>query len=414
MIKIYTALISVVQSILPLSTLFSKKMKDFVAGRKNVFEFIKQTRKASDKIIWIHAASLGEYEQAVPIIKKLKADFPAYKIWLTFFSPSGYEIKKDNHEADYVSYLPLDTRKNAIKFIELLKPELALFIKYEIWPNYIAVLEEQKIPKLLISALFRAEQSYFRKPNGLMASALKKFDFIGVQDKNSLDLLHQIGYSQAIITGDTRYDRVIEQTQRDNQLDFMDAFTKEKGTYIVCGSTWPEDETALSDFIAKAPKEVKFIIAPHEIHASRVAKLQESLPTESILWSELADKNIKDYKILVIDAIGYLGRAYAYADIAYVGGAMGTTGLHNILEPATFGIPVLYGSNTDKHPEAEDLEAAGAGFKIPNKESLSQKLEHLVKEETYRKQIGANAKNFIQSQAGATNKSIEKIAKFLA
>lgn len=413
MIKIYSALIAIVQSILPISALFSNKMKLFVSGRKNVFELIKQNRKASDKIIWIHTASLGEYEQAVPIIKKLKADFPAYKIWLTFFSPSGYEIKKDNHEADYVSYLPLDTRKNTRKFIELLKPEVALFIKYEIWPNYMAVLEEQNIPKLLLSALFRAEQSYFKKPNGLMANTLKKFNFIAVQDHNSLDLLHQIGYSQAMITGDTRYDRVIEQTQRNNQLDFMDVFTKDEGTYIVCGSTWPEDEEALADFIVKAPKDVKFIIAPHEIHASRVIKLQKSLPTESILWSELADKNIEDYKTLVIDAIGYLGRAYAYADIAYVGGAMGTTGLHNILEPATFGIPVLYGTNTDKHPEAEDLESAKAGFKISDKETLCQKLEHLVEDENYRKQIGTNAKNFIQSQAGATEKSIKEIARYL-
>lgn len=414
MLSIYSVLLSLIARILPITGWFSKKMHLFVQGRKGWLAKLKATRQPKDKIIWIHAASLGEYEQAVPIIQFLQKEYPCYKIWLTFFSPSGYEIKKNTKKVDYVSYMPLDTRANAKQFLQVVQPELVLFIKYEVWPNFLKELELQNIPSVLLAALFRADQAFFKYPKGFRSRALRRFEAIGVQNFESLTLLQNIGFSPAIMTGDTRYDRVIEQTKRDNQLVFLDRFCSPARLSIVCGSTWGEDEEVLLACIQSAPEDVKFILAPHQILASRIEKLQARLQKTSCLWSELESADLENTQVFIIDTIGYLGRAYAYADIAYVGGAIGTTGLHNILEPATFGIPVIYGSNTNKHPEAEELEQAGGGIKISNAAQAKHHLEKLISDAAYREKIGKNAKQFILQQAGATEKSMQLIRKYLS
>lgn len=411
--RIYSAFLSLLSFILPVSGWFSKKMRLFVQGRKGLIKQITRLRDPKDKIIWIHAASLGEYEQAVPIIHKLKEEYPTYKIWLSFFSPSGYEIKKNTDEVDYVSYLPLDTIKNARQFLDALKPHLAIFVKYEVWPNYLKELENQNIPSILVAALFRPKQSLFKYPHSFRSKALRRFNEIGVQNNESLVLLSKIGYNNAIVSGDTRYDRVIEQTDRDNQLDFLDRFCSNARLCIVCGSTWSEDEAILQDFIQSAPEDIKFVIAPHEIQETRIKKLRDSLQKKSSLWSEYQKSDLEGSSIFILDTIGYLGRAYAYADIAYVGGAVGTTGLHNILEPATFGIPVLYGRNTKKHPEAEELEQAGAGIFVSDATQVSKVLERLTSEDTYRVDKGKKAKDFIHKQAGATEKSMQLLRKYM-
>lgn len=413
MLRIYSFLVSLTALVLPITGLFSKKMHLFVQGRKGLIKQIQAKRDLKDKLIWIHAASLGEYEQALPVIHKIKQEYPEYKIWLSFFSPSGYEIKKNTEEVDYVSYLPLDTAKNAKVFIQALKPQLAIFIKYEVWPNLLNELEKQNIPKVLVSALFRKDQNFFKNPNGFRTKALLLFDKIGVQNQESLSLLKQIGYTNAVLSGDTRFDRVIEQTKRDNALSFLDSFCKNADLCIVCGSTWPEDEAILTAFIQKAAKGIKFVIAPHEIHAERIEKFRKSIDKKSSLWSEDKESNLEDSHLFFLDTIGYLGRAYAYADIAYVGGAVGTTGLHNILEPATFGIPVLYGKNTYKHPEAEELEQAGGGLFISTTEEANKLLEKLTNQDSFRKEKGDNAKGFIQNQAGATEKSMQLLRSYL-
>lgn len=413
MLHFYSILLSIVSFILPISGWFSKKMRLFVQGRKGLIKYMEEIRDPEDKIIWIHAASLGEYEQAIPIINSLRKEYASYKIWLTFFSPSGYEIKKNTDEVDYVSYMPLDTPKNARQFISTLQPSLAIFVKYEIWPNFLKELEQQNISRILVSALFRPNQSFFKHPNGFQSKALRRFNKIGVQDTNSLTLLNSIGYTDVIISGDTRYDRVIEQTNRDNTLDFLDRFCSNASLCIVCGSTWGEDEAVLLDFIQSAPEYIKFVIAPHQIQANRMEKFRSSLQKKTSLWSELENSDLEGSSVFILDTIGYLGRAYAYADIAYVGGAIGTTGLHNILEPATFGIPVLYGRNTDKHPEAEELEQANGGIFISNAIQANQVLKKLTTEETYRNNIGKNAKLFIQQKAGATEKSMQLLRKYL-
>lgn len=413
MLRIYSLLVSLTAFVLPVSGWFSKKMHLFVEGRKDLIAEILKNRIPEDKIIWIHAASLGEYEQAIPIIQKLNKEYPSYKIWLSFFSPSGYEIKKDTNEVDYVSYIPLDTRKNAKAFLEALKPELAIFIKYEIWPNFLYELERQNIPRVLISALFRPNQTFFKNPQGFRSNALKLFNKIGVQNLESQELLNQIKYTNAIISGDTRYDRVIEQTRRDNSLDFLDEFCSNADLCIVCGSTWPEDEEVLLNYIQKCPEGIKFVVAPHQMQTSRIEKFRRSLLKTSSLWTELETSNLIDSSVLILDTVGYLGRAYSYADIAYVGGAVGKTGLHNILEPATFGIPVLYGRNTKKHPEAESLEQAGGGIFISNSEELSMNLDKLVNQESFRIQKGKNAQQFIINKAGATEKSMQLLRDYL-
>lgn len=413
MLRLYSILLSIVSFALPIFGWFSKKMHLFVQGRKNLIQRIRKKRNPQDKIVWIHAASLGEYEQAVPIIHSLRKEYTSYKIWLTFFSPSGYEIKKNTEEVDYVSYMPLDTMKNAKQFIQALNPELAIFVKYEIWPNFLKELEKQNIPSVLIAALFRPIQSLFKYPNSFRSKALRRFSKIGVQNNESLSLLKKIGYTNAILSGDTRYDRVIEQTDRDNRLDFLDRFCNNARLCIVCGSTWGEDEEVLLDFIQSAPEDIKFVIAPHQIQASRIEKLRSDLKKKSCLWSEYKDDDLESSTVFIIDTIGYLGRAYAYASIAYVGGAIGTTGLHNILEPATFGIPVLYGQNTEKHPEAEDLAQAGGGIFVSNASQVSQTLLKLCTDTQYRNNKGNMAKEFIQNRAGATEKSMKLLQKYL-
>ncbi len=413
MLRIYSILLSIVSFVLPVSGWFSKKMRLFVKGRKNLIAYIETTRNPKDKIIWIHAASLGEYEQAVPVIHSLRKEYPSYKIWLTFFSPSGYEIKKNTEEVDYVSYMPLDTMKNAKQFIQALNPEIAIFVKYEIWPNFLKELESQGVPSVLIAALFRPNQFLFKYPNSFRSKALRRFSNIGVQNNESLNLLNKIGYTNTILSGDTRYDRVIEQTGRNNQLDFLDRFCGNARLCVVCGSTWAEDEEVLLDFIQSAPEDIKFVIAPHEIQASRIEKLRIDLQKKSCLWSEQEDTDLENSKVFILDTIGYLGRAYAYADIAYVGGAIGTTGLHNILEPATFGIPVLYGRNTEKHPEAKELAQAGGGIFVSDATQVSQALTKLASDEQYRRSKGDNAKEFILNRAGATEKSMQLIHPYL-
>src|SRR5690625_3640894 len=413
MLRLYSILLSIVSFVLPISGWFSKKMHLFVQGRKNLIVRIRSKRNPQDNIVWIHAASLGEYEHAVPIMHSLRKEYPSYKIWLTFFSPSGYEIKKNTEEVDYVSYMPLDTIKNAKQFIEALNPTLAIFVKYEIWPNFLKELENQNIPSVLIAALFRPKQSLFKYPNSFRSKALRRFSSIGVQNNESLNLLNKIGYTNAILSGDTRFDRVIEQTDRDNQLDFLDRFCSNARLCIVCGSTWGEDEDVLLDFIQSAPDDIKFVIAPHQIQASRIARFRSDLQKPSSLWSEHESTDLEESKVFILDTIGYLGRAYAYASIAYVGGAIGSTGLHNILEPATFSVPVLYGRNTDKHPEAEALAKAGGGIFVSDATQVSKALNKLTTDEVYRRDIGKNAKVFIQEQAGATEKSLKLLQPYL-
>lgn len=401
MLLVYNILANTAEKILPVSGLFSQKMRLFTDGRKHVFEHLRKQISAEDKVIWFHAASLGEYEQAVPVIEKVKEIFPKHKILVSFFSPSGYEIKKNSQLADILTYLPLDTSQNAEQFLDLVHPEWAIFIKYEFWPNFLKQLKLRNIKTLLVSGAFRKDQVFFKPYGSWMRKYLKAFDYFFLQNKESEILLKQIGFSNSTVSGDTRFDRVHAQLEENNQLDFVGEFVDEK-LCLVAGSTWPEDEELLLDYINKAPKEQKFIIAPHTLKPARIKFLQEKLKKSSVLFSKKDGKELSGFQVFIVDTIGLLTRIYNYADVAYVGGAAGETGLHNILEPATFGVPVIIGKNYRKFPEAAALKKAGGLFSVTNKEETARLLKLFFEDPVVRQQHGQYAKRYIEEHKGAT------------
>ena len=399
---IYNFILLFASQLLKISALFSPKLNLFVEGRKSVFETLKNNIQEFDKTIWFHAASLGEYEQGLPVIEKIKEKYPSHKIIVTFFSPSGYEVRKNNPIADVTVYLPLDTQKNAAKFIDLVHPEMVFFIKYEFWPNYLNELKKRNTPTYLISGIFREKQAFFKWYGGFYRKALDTFTYFFVQNENSLQLLHQLGKEKAIISGDTRFDRVASILERNNTLDFIAEFKNNKTT-IVAGSTWAKDEELLLNYINSntATADTKFIIAPHNIKPDQIQQLKNSCTKKVILFSEKENKNLADYDVLIIDTVGILTKIYSYADIAYVGGGFGNPGVHNILEPATFRIPIIIGPNYSHFAEAIELVSLGGCISVDNNDSLEVLLNELIGGIEIRKSRGEISASFVQNNKGA-------------
>lgn len=406
MFFLYNLLTYIVAFGLQIAALFSPKLKLFVEGRKTVFDTLSQLR-AIDKTIWFHAASLGEYEQGLPVMEKIKQKYPQHKIVLTFFSPSGYEIRKNTKAADVVVYLPLDTSANAKKFLQLVHPEMAFFVKYEYWPNYLKELKKAGTPAYLISGIFRKKQVFFKSYGGFYRHALQTFTHFFVQDAGSKQLLQSIGHNNVTVSGDTRFDRVSEILERDNSLPFIEEFTTGKTT-IVFGSSWPKDEALFTDFI-NTSAEAKFIIAPHTIATEHITAIKSSITKKAVLFSEKEGKNLADYDVFIIDTIGILGKIYSYADVAYVGGGFGTSGLHNILEPAAFSVPVVIGPNHQKFPEAAAMIHFGGCLEATGKQSLEHILSELVQNQDYRNEAGHKAGTFISMNRGAVNIILKNI-----
>lgn len=406
---LYNLLIHIASFGLSTVALFSKKMKLFVDGRKDVFKTLTQQISSKDETIWFHCASLGEYEQGVPIMEAIKKLKPNYKIVISFFSPSGYEIKKNTTLADVVVYLPLDTPSNARNFIAAINPKLVLFVKYEFWPNYLFELHNKNIPTLLVSGVFRNDQIFFKSYGGFMRKALATFEHFFVQDENSEAVLKSIGFKNITVSGDTRFDRVSHQIEMDNTLKFAEEFIG-NSLCIVCGSTWPEDESVLLKYINTARLNVKFIIAPHKIEPAKIDEFRSKIVKKTILHSHKDEVNIAAYSVLIIDCIGLLSKLYNYADIAYVGGAMGKTGLHNILEPATFGLPIVIGKNYEDFPEATRLRSLAGLFSISNTAECSEILQKLIENENFRNQTGMISGHFVNSNTGATNRIMNYIS----
>ncbi len=391
--------------------LFNKKMKLFVHGRKNVFDVLKQKISLEDKTIWFHCASLGEFEQGVPIMEAMKKQKPDHKLVVSFFSPSGFEIKKNNPLPDSVVYLPMDTQLNAKKFIAAIHPSIAVFVKYEFWPNYLFELQRKNIPTLLVSGVFREKQIFFKAYGGFMRKALATFDHFFVQNENSETLLQNIGFKNITVSGDTRFDRVSHQIEMDNTLKFAEEF-KGNSLCIVCGSTWPEDEAVLLDYINSAPENVKFIIAPHKVEINKIEAFIKKILKKTVLHSKIDEVNISEYSVLIIDCIGLLSKIYSYADIAYVGGAMGKTGLHNILEPATFGVPIIIGKNYEEFPEAIRLHDLAGLFSIKNAAECSEILKKLIINADFRNKTGMISGHFVNKNTGATKKIVNYIMTY--
>lgn len=395
--------------------LFSKKMKLFVKGRAQTYSILKATISPDDPTIWFHCASLGEFEQGFPVMEALKKEFPSYKIVVSFFSPSGYEIKKNTPIADAVVYLPMDTRANAARFVAAVHPTLVCFVKYEVWPNYLLELNDKKIAAFLISGVFREDQLFFKSYGSFMRRALNCFDTIFVQNKSSKELLNRIHFNTVQISGDTRFDRVSRQIEQDNSLDFMEQF-KGSSLCLVCGSTWPEDEDVLLPFINSTVNSIKVVIAPHTIEKHKIDQLQKKITKTTIRYSEIAtQKNgVANVSVLIIDTIGLLTKIYSYADIAYVGGGMGTTGLHNILEPATFGIPIVIGKNYENFPEAERLRSLAGLYTIETPLEASELLQKFVTDTSFLDKTGMIAGHFTNSNTGATEFIMRHLRTILA
>jgi 3-deoxy-D-manno-octulosonic-acid transferase len=406
MFFLYNILLVLASQLVKVLALFSPKIKLFVNGRKSVFETLTAQINPEDQTIWFHAASLGEYEQGLPVMEKIKQVFPNHKIVLTFFSPSGYEVRKNNTVADVTVYLPLDTKSNAQQFLKLVHPDLVFFIKYEYWPNYLKELKKMSrslgIKTYLISGIFREKQAFFKWYGGFYRNALKTFEYFFVQNESSKKLLQSLGYQNVKISGDTRFDRVISILYRDNTLDFINQF-KNNTTTIVVGSSWPKDESLLVNFINQTHHKVKFIIAPHNIKSEQISNLQSQLTKSTVLFSEKDNRNLTEYQVFIIDTIGILTNIYSYADIAYVGGGFGNPGVHNILEPATFGIPIVVGPNYSHFTEATALVNMEGCISISTQNELNDAFDNLISNEDIRHEKGHICETFVQMNVGATD-----------
>jgi len=404
---VYNFAVSLANFLLPAISLFDKKIKKGVRGRRDTFKFLKENVQKNDLVFWFHCASLGEYEQGLPVFKKIKQSYPKAKIVLSFFSPSGYEIRRKNPITPIVVYLPLDTQKNVESFLKITNPKMVVFVKYELWPNYLRALKTHSAKVFLISALFRPDQYFFKSFTKRWRELILCFDYIFTQNIESLNLLKSVGYTKASVSNDSRFDRVLNQLEQNNNLPIIDAFIDSK-TCIVAGSTWAEDEALLTPYINSTTTDSKFIIAPHNIDKQRVQKLLKKLGNKACLHSDHDIDTIREKQVLIIDSIGLLSKVYSYANIAYVGGAVGNTGLHNILEPAVFGIPIIIGKNYNKFPEATEMLKIGGVYSVKNFKDLKRIFEFITKDNKW-EILGKTNKEYIEKNKGATMTITEKI-----
>ena len=384
----------------------SKKSKDFFSGRKLIWDELKKIPKTK-KVIWMHCASLGEYEQGFPILDSLKNQKNDFFYLVTFFSPSGYNIKKKNSIADLVTYLPWDTKFDVKRFVSIVNPYTVLFIKYEFWPNLILELSNKKIPIYSISSVFRSNQIFFKKWGGYYLSLLKEFKHFFVQNLSSKKNLEKHGINNVTVSGDTRFDNVSKEKK---PLDFMKDFIGDKKC-IVAGSTWSDDEKILINSIVETSKKWCWLIAPHEIKEDKITDLQKKL--NNCHRYTTFNKKIKS-NIMILDTVGILSRCYQYAEIAYVGGAMGRSGLHNILEPASEGIPIIIGKNYSKFDEAIELIKMEGIISVANNDQLKFEIQKLIDEPRIRKKMGEINKKYIKSKKGATKIIVNNLYKLIS
>lgn len=408
MIVLYKTGIFFYSILIKISSLFNEKAKQFIQGRKNWRENLQEKIDVNARYIWFHAASLGEFEQGRPVIEEIKKQFPEYKIILTFFSPSGYEIRKNYEGADLICYLPIDTKTNAKNFVDIVKPEKAFFIKYEFWYFFIDELKKQNIPLYIISAIFRDGQHFFKNtPWGKWyRKSLFKFEHFFVQNESSAKLLEQIGLSNISVAGDTRFDRVASIAKAAKKIENVEKF-KGNSLVIVAGSTWKPDEELLAAFINQS-KNIKFIIAPHEVTTSNVNRINQLLKKPSVSYSKIDETNIDIHDVLIIDSIGLLSSLYQYSNIAYIGGGFGV-GIHNILEAATFGMPIVFGPNFRKFKEAKDLTSEGGAFSITKYDELQRHFDRLISDEILLKKTAQISRDYVAKNVGSTKFIIKKV-----
>lgn len=398
-IAVYTWLFKLV-------ALFHTKAGKMVIGQKNTWTLLKTSLDKRKEWLWFHAASLGEFEQGRPIMERIRAEHPEYGLLLTFYSPSGYDVRKNYEGADLVCYLPFDRKKNVIRFLDLVKPINVFFIKYEFWPNYLQELGRRKIPTYLVSGIFRPDQAFFKRVGFAYRNVLKPFTHFFVQDEVSVRLLASIGHtSNVTLSGDTRYDRVLEIAGKSKPLDVVNAFvTSAKAaqqTILVIGSSWPQDEQLLLPYVNTHP-EMRLIIAPHEIHEDHLKSIEAGISRTYGRYSQIDVDQSTVLDCLIIDCFGLLSSIYRYGDIAYVGGGFGV-GIHNTLEAAVYGIPVLFGPKHEKFAEAKALLATGGAVCLHDEDALQSTLSTLIQDEDVRLDMGKKAGEMVKKGSGGTN-----------
>ena len=403
---LYNLSIALYSGLLKAVAPWNKKAKQWVVGRKNIFERMASAIAPTDKIVWIHVASLGEFEQGRPIIEQIRKERPEYKILLTFFSPSGYEIRKNYDGADYIFYLPIDTPCNVKRFLDIAHPEIAVFVKYEFWLNYLTQLKKRGVRSYLVSAIFRKESVFFRSYGSIWREALDAFDQMFVQNEESRELLHKIGYDNVIVAGDTRFDRVAAIAKAAKPVDIVAKF-KGEAPLFVAGSTWGPDEDILMTLVNDNP-QIKFVIAPHEMEEARIRHILDSVKGGAVRYTQLEGVSLEEKQVLVLDTIGILSSVYGSAKWSYIGGGFGV-GIHNTLEAATFALPIAFGPNYLKFKEAVDMVSLGVATSVTNYEELKRWFEPLRDDVALLAEVSRAAKDYTSKHQGATEAIVKAL-----
>lgn len=420
---IYNVVIYLVLWGIAIASLFDHKVRKMWRGEREAFRLLKQKVDPTAQYVWFHAASLGEFEQGRPLMERIRRDFPQYKILLTFYSPSGYEVRKNYEGADIICYMPVDTRLNAIRFLRLVRPVMAFFIKYEFWSNFLHILKHRNIPTYSVSSIFREDQVFFKWYGRSYANVLKCFTRFFVQNEESKRLLESIGIKDVDVVGDTRFDRVLQIKQAAKHLPICDAFrkghvaealaageipAKEDYKVFVAGSSWPPDEEIFIPFFNEH-KDWRLLIAPHVIAEEHLKLILSLLKDKKVVrYTQTTPEEAAKADVLIIDCFGLLSSMYNYGDVAYIGGGFGV-GIHNTLEAAVWNMPVIFGPNNKKFQEAQGLLKSGGGFEIQNYESFEGLMNSMMNDEAFLKQAGDKAGAFVASLSGATDKVLAKV-----
>ena len=403
----YNAIMYAMQLSIAVYSLFNEKVRRMRKGEREAFSVLREKTDPEAKYIWFHAASLGEFEQGRPLIEQIRKDYPEYKILLTFFSPSGYEVRKNYSGADIITYLPIDTVSNARRFLRTIRPEMAFFIKYEFWYNYLHILRHRGVPVYSVSSIFRPEQIFFKWYGWEYGHVLKCFSRFFVQNEESKQLLGKIGITDVLVVGDTRFDRVLQIKEISQALPIIESFAN--GTKVfVAGSSWlPDEEIILQYFNNRS--DWKIILAPHLIDGGHLSQITNLLGNRrTVRYTQTNEQAAREAEVLIVDCFGLLSSIYKYGDIAYVGGGFGA-GIHNLLEAAVWGLPVIFGPNNARFAEAKGLVEAGGGFEICNYDSFAQTIDSLLADESFLAQSSEAAKRYVSQQSGATRKVLSNI-----
>lgn len=407
---LYNTSIALLKGGVKLSKGFNAKSRRMLEGHKQTFGLLQKALEGnSSPVVWIHAASLGEFEQGRPMIELIKKNRPDWKVVLSFFSPSGYEVRKKYPLADVVVYLPFDTPGNARKFVRMVRPTMAIFVKYEFWGNYLNALKRAKVPTYIISAIFRPTQAFFKPWGGTFRKMLRCFTHLYVQDEASRELLAGIGVTNVTVAGDTRFDRVADVRSSKCSIEWIPRMMEHAGMRFIAGSSWPADEAVYADWL-NARKEVKFIIAPHEFDAARLEQLKALFPGRNVMllseWKQAGSP--ASVEGLIVDSFGHLSSLYRYADVAYIGGGFGT-GIHNINEAAVYGIPVVFGPRHQKFREAAGLIECGGGTSVSSVHDFDDVMDHYLSDPAALRKDGEAAGRYISENLGATARIYDSI-----